>query len=243
MLCYWYEPGRAIDGTLYCRSGETHHIIKIQVMKTIAIIGAGKGLSQAVAEKFSKEGFAVRLISRNPENLNSITAELKTKGIDADTASADAGNAKQLTEALQSLEPATGFDVVLYNAAVVKAKDILDETSESLVRDFEINAAGALNAVHATYNGLKANKGALLVTGGGLALTPSADYGTLSVGKAGLRSLTLQLHDRLKQDGIYVGLLTVAGFINPESVTHSPELLANLFWKLYQDRNQVEFHQ
>lgn len=212
-------------------------------MKTIAIIGAGKGLSQAVAEKFSKQGFAVKLISRNPENLSNLATELQSKGIDTESAAADAGNAAQLSEALQRLEPASGFDVVLYNAAVVKAKDILEETSETLTRDFEINAAGALNALQATYNGLKANKGALLLTGGGLAVQPSAEYGTLSVGKAGLRSLSLQLHERLKQDDIYVGLLTVAGFINPESETHSPELLADLFWKLYQERSQVELHQ
>ncbi|RZJ72553.1 SDR family NAD(P)-dependent oxidoreductase [Flavobacterium sp.] len=211
-------------------------------MKTIAIIGAGTGLSQAVAETFSKHGFALRLISRNAQNLEKLASQLKADGIDVDFASADAGNSQQLSQALKKLEPSTGFDVVLYNAAALKAKDILEETSETLTRDFEVNTAGALNAIQTTYNGLKATKGAFLLTGGGLALTPSPDYGTLSIGKAGLRSLAFQLHDRLKPDGIYVGLLTVAGFIDAESETHSPELLAKLFWQLYEQRAQVEFH-
>lgn len=39
-------------------------------MTTIAIVGAGKGLGLAVAERFAREGFAVALISRNQDRLD-----------------------------------------------------------------------------------------------------------------------------------------------------------------------------
>ena len=211
--------------------------------KSLLIIGAGPGLSQSVAERFAKEGFTINLISRNATNLEKIKSGLQARGIEVAYATADAGNAGQLKEAIKSLSTQHGFDVVLYNAAVVKALDIIEENPEVLVSDFTINVANALTVMQITHESLKQNKGAFLLTGGGLGVSPAAAYGSLSIGKAGVRSLAYQLHDRLKDEGIFVGLLTVAGFINPDSETHSPEHLANLFWGMYSERTEVETHQ
>lgn len=212
--------------------------------KSIVIIGAGPGLSNAVAEKFAAEGFTINLISRNQNNLEKIKQQLNAKGIEVAYAVADAGNAQQLSEAIAALSKSqSGFDAVLYNAAVLKAKDILEETSETLTQEFTINVANALHVLQLTYEGLRQKQGTFLLTGGGLAIHPSPDYGSLSIGKAGIRSLAYQLHDRLKEEEIYVGLLTVAGFIKPDSITHSPSILAELFWNLYKERTAVEFQQ
>lgn len=212
--------------------------------KSILIIGAGPGLSLGVAERFAKEGFSINLISRNAGNLEKIKTELEAQDIDVAYAVADAGNAADLDKAVRELASnAAGFDVVLYNAAVVKAKDIMEESYADLTREFSINVAGALQSLQAAYPGLKEKKGSFLLTGGGLGVSPAAAYGSLSIGKAGIRSLAFQLNERLKDEGIYVGLLTVAGFIKPESETHSPEVLAELFWKLHNDRTEVEIHQ
>lgn len=212
--------------------------------KSLLIIGAGTGLSRAVAERFAAEGFTISLISRNAANLEKVKAGLDAQGITVSYATADAGNALQLKEAIEALAAREGgFDAVLYNAAVVKAVDIMDEDPALLVSEFTVNVASALTSLQATYQGLKQKQGAFLLTGGGLGLNPAAAYGSLSIGKAGVRSLAYQLHERLKNEGIYVGLLTVAGFINPESETHSPALLSSLFWKMYAERSETEVHQ
>jgi short-subunit dehydrogenase len=212
--------------------------------KSILIIGAGQGLSLGVAEKFAKENFSISLISRSATNLEKIKKDLESKGIEVTYATADAGNTAQLDEAVKTLsDRVSGFDAVLYNAAVVKAKDIMEESVADLTHEFTINVGNAVQSLQAGYSGLKQKQGAFLLTGGGLGVNPMAAYGSLSIGKAGLRSLAYQLHDRLKDEGIYVGLLTVAGFINPESATHSPAVLAGLFWKLYTERTEVEIHQ
>ena len=212
--------------------------------KSVLIIGAGFGLSLGVAEKFSAEGFSINLISRNRENLERVKQHLNAKGIQVDYAIADAGNTEELGRAIRELsEWNSGFDAVLYNAAVLKEEDILEETSETLTKEFTINVANALHALQSTYERLKQKQGAFLLTGGGLGINPSHAYGSLSLGKAGLRNLAYQLNERLKEDGIYVGLLTVAGFINPDSETHSPKVLADLFWKMYTERTAVEYKQ
>jgi short-subunit dehydrogenase len=212
--------------------------------KSVLIIGAGPGLSRGVAERFAKEDFSISLISRSAANLDKLKNEMEADGIEVAYAVADAGNAAQLDSAIKTLSTRVfGFDVVLYNAAVVKAKDIMEETPADLAREFAINVSGAVQSIQSAYAGLKEKQGAFLLTGGGLSVNPMAAYGSLSLGKAGIRSLAVQLHNRLKDEGIYVGLLTIAGFINPESETHSPAVLADLFWNLYNDRTEVEFHQ
>jgi len=47
----------------------------------------------------------------------------------------------------------------------------------------------------------------------------------------------------LKPDNVYVGLLTIANIISESSPTHSPAVLADKFWQLYQDRTTAEEQQ
>jgi len=162
-------------------------------MKTILIIGAGTGLSLGVARKFGKQGFIVGLISRSESNLEKLNDILKSENIQSYYAPADVRNTESLKEAISKLRNNVGsIDVLFYNVADVKAKDILEETSASLIDDFSRNVAAALDAYLLVQKDLKENQGAVLISGGGFALFPSADYGSLSIGKAGIRSLALQ---------------------------------------------------
>ncbi|KQM77930.1 hypothetical protein ASE74_16150 [Pedobacter sp. Leaf216] len=212
--------------------------------KSILIIGAGPGLSQGVAEKFGDNGFNVSLISRNASKLGELKKSLSEKGINVNYLAADAGKSSDLTKAITALiTQSGGFDVVLYNAAVLKQKDILEESTEELISDFTVNVANALIAFQATYSTLKERKGVFLITGGGFGIHPNADYGSLSIGKAALRSLAYQLNERVKSDGIFTGLVSVAGLISSDSETHSPKILAEDFYQLYTERKVVEiFH-
>ena len=208
------------------------------------IIGAGNGLSRAVAYKFGKAGYKIGLISRSKSNLENLKIILNAAGVEVWYETADVSKTDELHIAINTLDHyLEGADVVLYNAAHLKQKDISKETAEALSEDFKINVIGLQQSYNFLQNTLKAKKGALLVSGGGLALQPSADYGSLSLGKAALRSLVYQLHGKAKVNHIYVGLLTIAGFITKESKTHAPALLADIFWNMNVERKDIEIHQ
>ncbi|HEX9509532.1 MAG TPA: SDR family oxidoreductase [Puia sp.] len=209
--------------------------------KSILIIGAGQGISSAIAEKFGNEGYTIGLINRNSSKGDSIVKNLSDKGIIAFSKSADAADDSSLKDAIKDLKQKLGsIDILLYNAAAIKVKDILSVSSEELMNDFKVNVGAALQSIQILYEELKEKKGAVLITGGGLANYPNPLYGSLSIGKAGLRNLSLQLHERLKNDGIYVGTLTVNNTVSPNSPTHSPVIIAQKFWKLLQHRAQAE---
>lgn len=209
--------------------------------KNMIIVGAGPNLSLGIAEKFAENNFAIGLISRNEEKLNAHVADLKAKGIKAEYVVADAYDTEQIGNAVASLAAKLGSaDVLLYNAAAMKYKNIIDENAADLTDDFRMSVANAFHCVKTLHRQLKEAKGAVLLTGGGLALYPNVQVGSLSMTKAALRNLAFQLHEVLKPDNIYVGTLTVNNSIRPESATHSPQILANKFWELYVNRTDAE---
>ncbi len=209
--------------------------------KNLIIIGAGPGLSLGVALKFGKQGFNLGLISRNSEKLVALQEELKAAGITAYYATADVADPKQLESALSKLKDYLGsIDVLMYNAVDARMKNILEENVDELTHGFRISVANVLTAVRYILHDLKSNKGAVLLTGGGTATYPNPAMGTISLGKAGIRNLAYQLHAVLKPEGVYVGTLTIGGWIHGGSETHSPEILAEKFWEMYTSKSEVE---
>lgn len=209
--------------------------------KSIIIIGAGTGISLSVAEKFGKEGFVIGLISRSSTTNDRTKQHLSSLGIESFAAIADAGNPHQLTHAIALLKKHLGsIKVLVYNAAVMKSKDILLESSTGLVDDFRVNVGGALDSVNTLLPDLKENQGSVIFTGGGIANYPNPLNGSLSIGKAGIRNLALQLHNRLKQEGIFVGTLTINNGVSPGSTTHTPLIAAGKIWELAQKKDIAE---
>ncbi len=130
--------------------------------------------------------------------------------------------------------------VLLYNVVDARMKHILDETADDLTNGFRISVANALAWVQELMPELKENKGAILLTGGGTTNYPMPEMGIISLGKAGIRSLAIQLHKALRKDDVYAGTLTIAAMIDPNSPTHSPDILARKFLELYQERSRPE---
>ena len=128
-----------------------------------------------------------------------------------------------------------------YNLAKIKTVNIANETADGLTRDFKVNVAGVMTAVNLVASDMeKKGEGSILLTGGGFALDPNPDFGSLAIGKAGIRNLAGSLHTALKPKNIFVGTVTVCGYVQPDAEKHSPKNIADQFWKLYTDRNEFE---
>ncbi len=212
-------------------------ILKSKNMRPlITIVGMGPGVSQAVAEKFGQEGYQIAMIARNSEKLQIFKDALAEKGLTAEPFSADAGDAGSLQEAFEAIRSKMGdTSVLLYNAAVLKRKSLIEENMHTLTEDFKVNVGGALEAVKAVIPAMQANgEGTLLFTGGGLSLNPSPLYGSLAVGKAGMRNLVGSLFAHFKNTPIKIATVTVAGIVTMKSERHNPAAIAEEFWKLHQ---------
>jgi NAD(P)-dependent dehydrogenase (short-subunit alcohol dehydrogenase family) len=198
------------------------------------IIGYGPGVSGAVAEAFVREGYPLALIARDANKLDVAVKALRAKGIEAQAFSADAGDALSLTTALNAVRDTLGdAEVLHYNAAYWRPGPVLETTPESFDDDFRVCVTGALVAARALAPAMiAAGCGTLLFTGGGLALYPSPQAPSLSVGKAGIRALALMLAEELAPHGIRVGTVTIAGEIAP-GTAFAPEKIAQAFLSLH----------
>lgn len=210
--------------------------------KRIYIIGAGEGISQGVAIKFGQLGFEVVLFSRTEARLMKLTQELSQQNISSKYYICDAGNTDNLRiTLLKAIGERGAPTVLLYNAAALKMINILEETADSLTADFRLSVANVLTAVKTVKDSMKGNPDAtILLTGGGFSKYPSADFGSLSIGKAGILNLGQSLFRALRPEGIHVGTVTVFGMVSPSDEKYSPARIADEFYKLYQQRETYE---
>lgn len=202
----------------------------------MVIVGMGGGISYASALKFGRAEFKIVMISRNKEKLKIYQDMLQNDGIDCDFQVADAGNEEQLRSALETIkiQNSGNIEVLFYNAAVVRQKHILEETFEHIVEDLKVNVGGAITAVKSVMPTMrKNNKGTILFTGGGLALMPMPTYGSLSIGKSAILSLSRQITTELKDTNVKVGTVVVRGYVTADHVKYNPSSIAEEFWYLH----------
>lgn len=201
----------------------------------LAIVGMGEGVSLAVSQRFAQAGFAIAMVARNEAKLQGFKAMLQAEGYDAHYFVADAGDEASLKAAFAAMRSAIGNpEVLVYNAAVPRMEHLLNETADHLISDFKVNVAGALVAVQNVLPAMRTNQqGTILLTGGGFSLYPSPEFASLSIGKAGIRSLAKMLGEALKDEGIRAGTITIAGIVSSNDPKYNPEKIAEAYWAFH----------
>lgn len=203
-------------------------------IKVCVIVGVGPGIGMAVARRFAREGYHIALVSRDARKLAKYTQQIKEFDGMAHGFPADASDAEGLVGAFNHIKEQMGHpDVLIYNAAV-KGRSNLDELEpDDLLDAFRVNVMGAMVCVQQVVDGMKdAGHGTIIFTGGGLALHPAPDYVSLSIGKAGIRSLAYSLHGDLKSSNIHVATVTIGGFVK-EGTYFDPDNIAEAYWTLH----------
>ena len=209
--------------------------------KTIVVVGAGRGLGNGVAEKFGSNDFRVILIARSEEHLKEYAADFAAKGIEVHTQAADVADFDAFAQTFRKVVETYGTpDVLFYNVGVTVADEEVKMTTRTLVDRYMVDVAGAYNCVKLVDTAEFAEKkGAILVTGGGLALQPYAGYLPLSMDKAALRAMVHALAPVLEEKGVYIGTVQVTGTIGSNDF-YAPKTIAEEFWKLYDRRETHE---
>ncbi len=200
------------------------------------VIGAGPGIGLAVGRRFAREGFAVGLVIQQEAHRAPFEAALVQAGAaEWHTQVADVVDPNALKAALQRIATDHGGtpQVLVYNASRGTAASASTLTQDALQQDFRVNVAAALESIQWALPSMRASgSGTILLTGGGLALSPQPDQPSLSLGKAGLRALALCLAEELAPAGIHVATLTIAGFVQPHTPFNA-DALAEVFWEVH----------
>ncbi len=202
--------------------------------KVAAVIGAGPGVGMAVAKRFAREGFRVALVARRADSVLDYARSLRESGAEAFGFAGDASDFADMERTLGRIDEEAGHpDVLVYNAAVLKRAQPTELSLEQLLEEFKVNVAGALLCAKHVAPAMREKKqGTILLTGGGLALSPMPLFASLSIGKAAIRSLAFSLAGELGASGIHVATVTICGFV--KAGTHfDPDSIAEAYWNLH----------
>jgi len=201
------------------------------------IVGAGPGIGQSVALAFAREGYAIALAARHPARLEELCRELAKDGTPTRSYAADAADEASLRALFAAVrQDFAELEVVIYNPAAHQPGKPTTLTGEQLAADFRVNVTGALVCAQEAAQTMKERgRGTILLTGGGFAHEPAANYASLSLGKAALRNLTYSLAQELGAHGIHVATVTVYGFVQ-SGTRYDPARIADAFLRLHKQK-------
>jgi short-subunit dehydrogenase len=201
--------------------------------KHVLILGAGPGLSAAVAQRFGREGFEVTLLARSEQNLTEVAERLRAENVTVNIVTGDAADTRQFRKTLESIAAEATPGVVIYNACVIAPADLLSVDVDFLHSTYAVDVLGAISAVQAFTPAMReAGSGTFIATGGYASVFPWWEYASIALDKAALRNAISMLHDQLKPEGVHAAGVTITGPIAPGTPA-APDVLAESFWDLH----------
>ena len=203
-------------------------------MAGVIVVGAGTGVGQSVARRFAKEGMPVGLVARSRETLTHVDRELSGLGSTVVAQPADVTDETALRAALDGVVDELGSpDVVVYNAALIRADAVGELSSAEHQAAWAVNVAGAISTAAQLVPGMQAKGGGTFIITGGM---PEVDerYVSLSLGKAGVRALVAILDRQFASTGIHVATVTISGTVAP-GTAFDPDDIAEHYWRLHNE--------
>lgn len=173
--------------------------------KVVLLMGGASGIGEAIGQRLATEGALVFLTGRRQADIEAAAAKI---GHGARGIVADASDPADIEGGVATVVAAHGrIDVLVFNAAISEASDLLSTKPEFVDRHFTVNVRGPLLAVGATVPHMP--KGSAVVLVGSTASEMAVPfYGTYASTKAALRSLARTWTAELAPRGVRVNVLS-----------------------------------
>ena len=176
------------------------------------IVGAGTGLSAALARAFAARGNRIVLAARDTRKLDSIAAETG-----AERATCDAADPAQVSALFATL--AAPPRVVVYNPSARVRGPITEVDPEEIRRTLEVNAFGAFLVGQAAARAMLAapevngSRGTILFTGASAGVKGFPQSASFAMGRFAQRGLAQSMSRELHPKGIHVAWINIDGGI------------------------------
>ncbi len=204
------------------------------------IVGAGAGLSAALARLLARHGIQVALAARSPDKLAGICAETGARAF-----ACDASQIEPVARLFADMDAAIGPpDIVVYNASGRVRGPIATLDPADVAAALNISAFGGfLVGQQAAKRMVPQRHGAILFTGASASIKGYAQSASFAMGKFALRGLAQSMARELAPQGIHVGHIVIDGGIAsaarqapaeaPDSLL-DPDAIAQAYWQLLQ---------
>jgi NAD(P)-dependent dehydrogenase (short-subunit alcohol dehydrogenase family) len=202
------------------------------------IVGAGSGLSAAIARALARAGYACVLAARNADKLTALCAELRATAV-----ACDASRADEVVKLFDHVDRTLGCPaVVVYNASARVRGPVAELDPAAVEQSLRTTAfGGVLVAQAAAKRMLAVKSGTILLTGASASVKGYAQSAAFAMGKFALRGLAQSMARELQPQGIHVAHVVIDGGIrsaarpvpadNPDSLL-DPDAIAQSYLHL-----------
>ncbi|MBM10381.1 MAG: oxidoreductase [Magnetovibrio sp.] len=208
--------------------------------KVVLIVGAGSGLSAAIARRCAARGMAVQLAARTTEKLSVLAKE-----IDAAVFRCDASKVGQVAALFDQLDNGPGIpDLVVYNPSYRQRAPFIDLDPNEVYKALMVTCYGGfLVGQHAAKRMLTMGQGSIFFTGASASVKGYIGSAPFAMGKFGLRGLVQSMAREFAPKNIHVAHFIIDGGIESEkrvqtesSVDDSllnPDAIADTYMHVY----------
>lgn len=174
------------------------------------VVGAGSGLSAAIARALAQRSYRPILVARDTSNLNALRTEVDGVALQCDASVPDA-----VGELFRTIDGMDGsLDVAVYNPSPWTGGPITELDPLEVHEVLEVTAFGAfLMAQQAATRMLAAGGGTMLFTGASSGVKGYANSAPYAMGKFALRGLCQSLARELHPQNIHIGHMVIDGRI------------------------------
>jgi len=182
--------------------------------KSVAVVGAGPGLGQAVARRYAREGYAVALIARRRESLDALAAELTHAGATAHAIAADLSSEEAVPQLAEQIRAEVGnLDAIYYGPSVRGYVPVVDLTADQLRELMPLAVYSLVDLVHEFLpHMLSQRKGTILAAAAASAVQGMPNLAGTAV-LAAQRNYLQALQAKVTDQGVYVGRLYIGAVI------------------------------
>jgi NAD(P)-dependent dehydrogenase (short-subunit alcohol dehydrogenase family) len=192
----------------------------MKMNKSALIVGAGSGLSAALARLLTAEGYQCVLAARDVDKLAALCGETGAQAIQCDVSAA--GDVTRLFEDLdaQAISPS----VVVYNPSARAPGSLVDIDPAKVAHALNITAYGGfLVGQQAARRMLKAGGGTIIFTGASASVKGFAQSAAFAMGKFALRGLAQSMARELAPQGLHVAHVVIDGGIRSQQRLVPPD--------------------
>jgi NAD(P)-dependent dehydrogenase (short-subunit alcohol dehydrogenase family) len=176
--------------------------------KSALVVGAGSGISAAVARRLSAGGYRVVLAGRRPDKVAALAGDIGATAI-----ACDASKPGDVDRLFTQVDDTLGaLDLVLYNASYRVRGPFLDLDPGEVAKTLSVTAYGGFLVGQAAARRMAAaGHGAIFFTGASASVKGYAQSAPFAMAKFALRGLAQAMARELGPRGIHVAHFVIDG--------------------------------